>query len=590
MTPCMNNNSKLQRVKLVFSDTWQLIKPYFNSQEKHRARILIAAIVMLTIASVYVTRLIAEWNGVFSTARQQRQADAFWSALLQFPLLAIAFIVIAVYGFYLAELLELRWRKWMTENYLSRWLSYKAFYRLELQRFDKDVTTPDNPDQRIQEDVAQFTTQTVTLFKGLVNSILTLVLFLGLLWSLGDGTDIRLPAFLGGGEYDIPGFLVWIAFLYCGTASWITFKLGRPQQTLNYQKQMQEANFRHHLIRVRENAEAIALDRGEAVEQSQLRTRFYRLFDTSFALIQNQKKLLWFTSFYAVAAMVFTDVLLGPRYLRGDIEAGVLATAAISFGAVQSALSWLIDNYPDLAAWRATSIRLMGFNKVIAQPPEHLQHAFVADKDKLDATLTSITLPEGKTIVANEELHVNRGDLILLEGASGSGKSTMLRALAGIWPYAEGRVELPQDIMFIPQKPYFPEGSLRNALAYPSPPDTYTEVQLHAALLAVNLPAQVDQLDFEQAWNVVLSGGEKQRLAIARVLLKRPTWIIADEVSSALDIPTETLIYTKLVALVKENHGALISIAHRDTVRQFHDISWVLDPKTQKIITSRMIK
>jgi putative ATP-binding cassette transporter len=582
----MTISNKFALTKAMLQETWLLVRPYFHSEEKHRARWLVAAIIALTVTTVYVSRLIADWNGVFATAKQQRNADAFWDAMLQFPLLAVAFIVIAVYGFYLAELLELRWRKWLTDNYMQRWFAHQSYYRLELQRFGNHTTFPDNPDQRIQEDIAQFTTQTVSLFKGLVNALLTLVLFLGLLWNLADGITIPLPEALGG-EYDIPGFLVWVAFLYCGAASWITFKLGRPQRLLNYQKQMQEADFRHHLMRVRENAEAIALDRGEAVEQSQLRQRFGRLFDTSFALIQNEKKLIWFVSLYGLVAMVFTDVLLAPRYLRGDIEAGVMATAAVAFGAVQVALSWLIDNYPQLAAWRATSQRLTGFNRTISTPPTQVT-AISADNEQLQADLSAVNLPNGTTILSNEHLQLARGDTVLIEGPSGSGKSTLLRVLAGIWPYATGNVTLPKDVMFIPQKPYFPEGSLRNTLAYPQTGDHYTDEQLRTALQDADLPALVNALDTEQAWGSILSGGEKQRLAVARVLLKRPVWIFADEISSALDNATEARIYQKLMQLVTDNHGTLVSVAHRDTVKHFHRTRWQLDATTGHLTVSQI--
>lgn len=580
---------KLQQTGAALREAWGLIRPFFASEEKWPARLAVLLVVALTIAGAVLSRVNAEWAGTLSTALQQRDADTYWRQLAWFPAILVSIIVAAVYSFYLAQMLQLRWRRWFTQRYLQHWLENKSFYRLEIERNAPGVTGPDNPDQRIQEDINVFTELTVGLAQGLVRSLFILVIFTGLLWSVSEGADITLPQVLGGHALDIPGFMVWVALLYCGVGTFITFVIGRPQRQLNFDKQRLEANFRHHLVRVRDNAEAIALDGGERVEREQLGGRFDALLDTTRSLIQKQKNLVWFTTFYTFVAIVFTDMLLAPRYFRGEIEMGVLISTGMAFAAVQGALSWLVDNYPQLAVWRATTQRLAGFARSLQAPQEAVQHVAHGQPGAgLAARLDHVALPTGRKVLADVALRAGSGDRILIEGSSGSGKSTLLRVFAGIWPYAQGQMQAPADAMFIPQRPYFPEGPLRDALAYPEQAQRYSDAQLQQALRDAQLPALADKLDTTVAWGATLSGGEKQRLAVARVLLKRPAWVFADEASSALDNATEAHVYAELVKLVQEKGGALVSVAHRDTVRGFHTTRWRLDPQTQQVEVSAM--
>lgn len=596
---------KVQAARQALQEAWSLVLPYLRSDERWRALGMLVLMAVLTITATALTRANAEWAGALSTALQQRDADSFWRLLGWFPLLGGAIIVAAVVLFYVVQMLQLRWRRWLTQHYLQRWLGQQAFYRLELARNAPGVQVPDNPDQRIQEDVNVFTEMTLVLASGLLRSLLTLCLFTGMLWGVSEGADITLPQALGGAALDIPGFMVWIALLYCGLGTWITFIIGRPQRQLNFDKQRLEANFRHHLVRVRDNAEAIALDGGERIERAQLGGRFDALLDTTRTLIHKQKNLIWFSTFYMVTAMVFTDLLLAPRYFRGEIEMGVLISTSMAFAAVQGALSWLVDNYQQLAVWRATVQRLHGFERALAHdaatrsgacdsalvttlttPPAGGAAAGPAEGGQasaLQAQLQQVALPSGRAVLQHAQLQVLPHERVLLEGPSGSGKSTLLRVLAGIWPHAQGQVQRPANAMFIAQRPYLPEGPLRDALAYPDAADRYSDAQLRQALQDALLPGLVDALDTHAVWASTLSGGEQQRLAVARVLLKRPAWVFADEASSALDKAAEAHLYQQLVQLAQAEGGALVSVAHRDSVRAFHTTRWVLDPQTRQL-------
>ncbi|WP_252374338.1 ABC transporter ATP-binding protein/permease [Hydrogenophaga sp. 2FB] len=552
--------------------------PYFQSNEKWRARGLLLAVVLLNLGTVYMLVQINEWYRVFYDALQAKDQPVFWQQIGRFGWLALIYIVLAVYKFYLTQILQLRWRVWLTDHYMGRWLAHKAFYRMELARFtDDEHGNPDNPDQRIQEDLNLFTSYTVTLSMGMFNALITLVSFVGILWTLSGSLSFTAPAFFGGGQWEIVGYMVWAAVLYCVIGSAIAHWIGRPQVRLNFQQQMLEANFRHHMVRVREYSESIALDGGEGVERRHLDLRFADVMGNYFNLIRNQKQLTWFSSFFSQAAIIFPMIVAAPRYFSGAIQLGQLMQINSAFGRVQDSLSWLVDNYMALAVWKATTDRLIGFEKSLQHQSETRDDLSLTESsDGITAQGLTVALPGGSTLLAGVDLSVKPGDTVLLHGPSGSGKSSLFRAISGIWPHALGRVGLPKNAMFIPQRPYFPDGRLRDALAYPDPADQYTDAELKDALDAALLPALADELDREDAWGQKLSGGERQRLAIARVMLKKPAWVLADEATSALDEEAEATIYQRLVDRVKQAHGAIVSIAHRSTLAAHHRQRWTL--------------
>lgn len=571
---------KAAEFKAFLGRAWALALPYFQSEEKWKARLLLASIVALNLAFVYTLVLFNEWNRFFYDALQEKNYPVFIDQLIRYTVLAFIYIIIAVYRFYLTQHLEMRWRAWMTRHYLQRWLDHQVYYHLELTRYAAlgPNQSPDNPDQRMQEDLQLFASSTVSLSMGLLNAIVTLASFVGILWALSGEFSFSWH----GEAFTIPGFMLWVAILYCAIGTVLTHYVGRRLIPLNYEQQRREADFRHNLIRVREYSEAIALDRGEAVEYQQLNLRFGHVLSNYVKLIDAQKRLTMFTASFSQASTVFPFIVAAPRFFSGAIQLGTVMQIASAFSRVQDALSWFIDNYDSLAAWRATADRLTHFEDAIrkARQSAPLQHD--ATTAGLQASDLNLDLPTGSRLLAHTALQVQAGDSILLSGPSGSGKSTLFRALAGIWPLASGRVALPASSMFIPQRPYFPNAPLRDALAYPEPATQYDDETLKQALRDALLPQLVDQLDVTDAWSQKLSGGEQQRLALARAFLKKPAWIFADEATSALDEEAERTLYGKLLAMVKAGNGAIVSIAHRQTVATFHSRRWTLEKRSDE--------
>ena len=579
--------SNWQKTRLQLRRVWALSLPYFQSEDKWRARSLLAACVGLNLGMVYMMVLFNDWNRVFYDALQNRDAEVFWHQLGVFGILATCYIVVAVYKFYLTQLLELGWRTWMTRDYLQRWLSHHVFYRLELQA----QNGTDNPDQRIQEDVQQFTSDTVGLSLGVLDASVTLLSFIGILWALSGGFSFD----LGDSSYNIPGFMVWMALLYALSGSLLGHWIGRSMASLNFQQQRLEADFRHHLMRVREYSEAIALDRGADVERTSLQTRFAQVIDNFMRLLRVQKRYTWFSSGYGQAAVVFPMLVASPRYFSGAIQLGELMQISSAFGQVQESLSWFITNYSRLASWQATTLRLTSFQdqmhaieatrntqQLNAQEDLPAMDSDIADLgtpglNQLITPALTISLPNGAVLLDHVRFQVKAGDRVLIRGPSGCGKSTLLRVFAGIWPYVQpsASIVLPEDTVFMPQRPYFPQGKLRDALTYPQTQAQHNDTALQQALIDVHLPHLIDKLDEEGHWTQQLSGGEQQRLSMARVFLRQARWVFADEATSALDEALEHAMYEKLLAMVSTNHGALVSVAHRPSVSAFHNHQWV---------------
>ena len=575
-TPPSGLLAKFSAFRQFCARVWALSAPYFRSEEKWKARLLLLAIVLLNLGTVYMAVQFNDWYRVFYDALQNKDQTVFWQQMGRFSYLAFGAIIIAVYKFYLTQLLQMRWRAWMTRDYLRRWLSHRAFYKMELGRYTAAANaneSPDNPVQRIQEDVHSFTTATISLSMGLLNAAVTLVSFVGILWALSGSFGFT----LGGSSYTIPGFMVWAALAYCVVGSVLAHYIGRPLIKLNFLQQRYEANFRHHMVRVREYSESIALDNGETVERGQLDGRFTTVLANYLNLIRANKKLIWFQSFFGQAAVIFPFLVAAPRFFSGAIQLGELIQISQAFGKVQDSLSWFVDNYDTLASWRATTDRLTSFEDSMVAQTQDNESLVTTPSTALESTNLKLALPTGAVLLADTSLKAHTGDHILLKGPSGSGKSTLFRAFAGIWPFASGSIAKPGNAMFIPQHPYFPNGSLRDALAYPEPATAYSDDALRQALEEALLPDLAARLDQEDAWSQKLSGGEQQRLAIARVLLKKPKWIFADEATSALDETAEKTLYERLLALVKASGGAIISIAHRPNVAAFHDRQWTLE-------------
>lgn len=559
---------------------------------------LLAAIISLNLAAVYMLVLLNEWNRAFYDALQNKNEAVFWKELWHFLWLAFVYIIIAVYRFYLTQLLEMRWRRWLTDAFTSRWLKQQAFYHLELARFGNTSQTPaDNPDQRIHEDLNLFTSYTVSLSMGLLNAVVTLVSFVGILWSLSGDFSFT----WNGEAVAIPGFMVWMAVLYAAVGSVLSHYIGRPLMPLNYVQQRREADYRHLLIRTREFSDAIALDQGQGWQIQNLGHRFQLVLSNYLALIRAQKRLTWFTVGFGQLAVVFPFVVAAPRFFSGAIQLGELMQISSAFGRVQDALSWFVDNYASLASWRATTDRLTHFEDALRLAESHahgdrrrltpesvdLTEGKPSTQDAWKLVDLQVRLPQGQVLGTPQTRALERGDTVWIEGPSGCGKSTLLRTLAGVWPWYSGTLEVPEGAksvaQFLPQRPYFPNGTLRQALLYPETETAVADTQLQEALRLAELAHLVDRLDDEGVWNQRLSGGEQQRLALARAFLRQPLWLFLDEATSALDEATERKIYERLLRDAEQRGATVVSVAHRTGVGAMHRSHWQLAPATDSV-------
>jgi putative ATP-binding cassette transporter len=566
---------------------WRLSVPYWKSQERWRAWGLLLATVGLTLALVYMAVLFNNWNREFYNSLEQKNFEDFRDLLLYFSFLAALYIGIAVYRLYLRQMLTMRWRVWLTREYLGEWLDDQVYYRMEL-----DPHGTDNPDQRISEDLRLFTEGTIVLGLGLLNAVVTLGSFIFILWQVSG----PLSFMFAGSEFTVPGYMVWVAILYALAASVLSHYIGRPLIGLNFRQQRLEADFRFNLVRLRENAEGVALYHGEKPEHEGLAARFERVRENWWGLMHYTKRLTYFTAGYTQVALVFPFIVAAPRYFSGSITLGGLMQISNAFGEVQTALSWFVNAYTEIAAWKASVDRLLTFQKALdATAGEARSRGGIsvgtAAAPVLAASGVELALPPrggmpGRVIVSGASLTVKPGEHVMVSGPSGSGKSTLFRALAGIWPYGRGRVELPQDarVLFLPQKPYIPLASLRDAVSYPAPPGSFGDREIRKALAEAKLESFAGRLDEEQNWSMQMSPGEQQRLAVARALLYKPDWLFLDEATASLNEALETELY----ALLRERlpGTAFISIAHRPNVARFHERRYEMHPagETAKLV------
>ena len=440
----------------------------------------------------------------------------------------------------------------------------------------------DNPEQRIEQDCFNFTKQTLSLTLELILQVMTLVTFAVVLWNLSS--DLVLPVF---GGLAVPGFLMWVALAYALVGSLATYFVGRPLVRVNFMLERYNADFRYRMTRIRENAESIALYRGERDEGRGLEAAFARVYGTWWANMKYTKRLSWLTNGYRQAVVVLPIVLVAPSYFAGRIAFGVLQQTLDAFDQVQKALSWFVEFYTQLAEWKAVVDRLTGFSEaMVAAKEAAAQTAFVASPPQprqLKLEDVEVRLPGGEPLLEHVDVTVQQGESIALVGPSGSGKTTLFRVLAGLWPFGRGRVSLPKDarILFLPQKPYLPIGTLEEALSYPDTAGLHTNEACREILEACAMGHLVPRLDETANWSLVLSGGEQQRLAFARALLYRPDWLFLDEASSALDAPTERRMYELLRQRLPG--ATVISIAHKPEVVALHRRSVVIDPASHRL-------
>jgi putative ATP-binding cassette transporter len=541
---------------------WRLLRPYWVSEDKWIAWILVLVVVAANLSLVYITVRINAWNARFYNSLQDKNWHAFIAAIDEFSVLAFSYIFLATFQLYYRQMLEIRWRRWITHDFVSRWLKNNSFYRIQLNRLT------DNPDQRIADDLKAMVNLTLTLTLDLLSTVVTLVSFVSILWALSG----PLSFVMFDRRVTIPGYMVWAAFAYALVGSFFAQSFGRKLTAINYQQQRFEADFRFLLVRLRENAEQVAFYKGAPAEEENLHGSFGRIRQNWRLIMQYTKRMTLVTNTYGQLANIFPFLAASPRYFSGAMKLGVLFQMADAFGQVSTSLSWFINNYVTLATWRATGNRLREFLATVdAQPVEGgITLKPTPARGAVGTESLNLALPDGQPLAEIGSWNVAPGSRWLIRGPSGSGKSTLMRAMAGLWPFGQGKIDRPADSrqLFLPQQSYLPIGTLKAALCYPSRSDAFSDEDCREVLQTCRLPQIMTQLEESADWSHRLSPGEQQRLAAARALLQKPDYLFLDEATSALDRETEQAVYETLLRRLPRT--AFISVAHSEALTPLH--------------------
>jgi putative ATP-binding cassette transporter len=556
-------------------DAWRLARPYFmTSEERWSARGLLVAVIAMNLTLVALSVVLSFWRREFYNALQDKDWKAFLELLFLYRRTDSGFmpgfcevagvhIVLAVYSVYLNQMLQIRWRRWLTGEYLTEWMADRAYYNISLTA-DRAAVGTDNPDQRISEDLRDFTSMSLSLSLDLLSNIVSLCSFVGILWGLSGAIEaFGIP---------IPGYMVWVALAYALVGTTLTHLVGRPLSILNFRQQRVEADFRYALVRIRENMESIALYRGEDEEGVTLRDRFAGVIDNWYQIMRRTKLLNSLVNGYAQIAIIFPIVVAAPRYFSGGMQLGGLMQTVGAFGSVQSSMSWFVDSYADIARWRAIVERLSTFHRAIVKARAESQGGFVNVEGQQGVVrLRDVTmnLPDGTKLLEHADLTFTAGHSIVITGRTGSGKSTLFRVLAGIWPFGRGEVAVPPNSFFLPQRPYIPLGTLRHVITYPNAMDAFSDKEIDEALRDAGLANLCERVGHDDNWPQRLSGGEQQRVALVRALLAKPDWIFLDEATASLDPDAEAALYEVLKRRLP--NATLVSIAHRTSLMPLHE-------------------
>lgn len=527
---------------------------------------LLALIIAINLFQVALSVRLNFFSRDMFNSFQTKDAAAFWYQILViFISLASLWVVSGLLEMLSRYFLLIRWRSYLNRHYVNNWLGDGLHYEMQLIG-----NNTDNPDQRITDDLREYVENTHDLSIQLLNQVATLVSFIIILWGLSSGFTLPFTSI------PVPGLLVWVALLYAGLGTWLIHLIGRPLIGLNFQKERVEADYRFSLTRVREYGEQIALLKGQHAEAERLHKRFGAIIGNYLDIAWRMMKLTTFRFSFNQANVVFPYLLVAPYFFIGQITLGQMQQTAGAFSNVQAAFNFFIAIYTILAAYKAVVDRLTSFensmnrvgNELVTHPP-----AAVVAGAGTHMTLddVSVRLPDGKVLMKNVDLDFRKGETLLVTGPSGSGKSTLFRTIAGIWPFSSGKITVPkgESVMELPQRPYVPQGSLRDAVTYPAVTGTYSDEAIQSALKAAKLDHFSGNLDEVRLWSQTLSLGEQQRLAVARALLAKPDWLLLDEATAALDEQTESELYATIKALLPAT--TVVSIGHRSTLKAFHE-------------------
>ena len=562
-----------------FKDVWYLTKSYWKSEEKKKAYLDLVSIIALTLCNVYMLVLLNEWYNSFYSALQEYKAELVTKELWRFCALAAIYIALAVLTYSIQQSLIINWRRWLTERFLKIWLKNKTYYHLQMFGHDTD-----NPDQRISEDVSMFVEMTLNLSIGLLKAVCTFGSFVMILYNISG--PLKFTAF--GSEWTINGYMFWAALIYSILGTWATHVVGRKLVAINFIQQRYEADFRFSMIRMRESAESVAFYGGEEEEGKVFTDRFKRLMQNFWDLVYKRKELILLNSCYSQIAIIFPFMVAMSRYMSKAITLGGLMQISSAFSHVQNSLSYVCDTYSSLAQWQAVVVRLTYFahhmDEVSADADRFHLDRF-ATADNVEANAMQVNLPNGEVLLKPMSFVLKPGENVLVKGKSGCGKSTLLRAISGIWPYVEGKINLPDntELMFIPQKPYLPLGSLREALLYPGN-KPLEDAEINRLMELCQIGYLKEQLDVVADWSHVLSVGEQQRLAFVRAHIQKPLWLFLDEATSALDEDTEARMYELLESELEAT--TVVSVGHRSTLNKYHKQVLFIDKETKMVTLS----
>ncbi len=567
------------RKKYLLRRFWHTARGFWSRQRGDRlAWLLTISLIVLILANLAAMYGINLWNRkIFDALEKRDSATVLYLAGVFFPLAAVS-VAFGVTNVWARMTTQRRWRAWVSDAVISRWLRHGRYYQLNLVSGDHQ-----NPEGRLTEDLRVSTDAPIDFAVGVLQAALSALTFIAVLWTIGGALEIA----VGGFDVRIPGFLVIAAVFYAVLASGAMTVVGKRFVAVSEDRNQAEADYRYQLTRVRENGESIALLGGEEEERAGINRSLHTVLLRWRDLCRQHMKTTIVSQGSSLIAPVVPLILCAPKFLDGSMSLGVVMQAASAFTIVQAAFSWLVDNYPRLADWNASARRIASLMVSLdalekAESGDGFNRITRGETDDAAMKLInfSVSLDDGTAVVGDTEVVINKGERVLVAGESGTGKSTLVRAISGLWPWGGGEIQIQRDsrLFLLPQRPYIPTGTLRRAVAYPGAAEDWEPEQIKDILDKVGLAHLKDKIEEDAPWDQTLSGGEKQRLTIARVLLHRPDIIVLDEATSALDPKSQD----ELMKLLSEAMEGLtiISVGHRPELEQFHSRKIVLERRS----------
>ncbi|CAM3790997.1 ABC transporter ATP-binding protein/permease [Avibacterium endocarditidis] len=550
---------------------WLLAKNYLSPKQSLKPLCYFWVIIFFNLVAVRLDILFSNWYNAMYSALQEMNVSVFWQQMVVFSLLATVHVLNVLFTYYISQRFKIQWRTWLNGHYVEKWTANQAYYKTLYS-----LNQLDNPDQRIQQDIESYINSSLSFATGVISSTVSLIAFTAILWNLSGPMEIA--------GYEIPHMMVFLVFIYVLITSVIAFRIGRPLIKLNFANERLNANYRYSLIRLKEYAESIAFYRGEKMEQHLLFKQFNKIIGNIWQLVYRTLKLSGFNLAVSQISVVFPLLIQAGRYFSEQIKLGDLMQTAQAFGKVQESLSFYRNSYDDFAAYRAVLDRLTGFHSAINAVNQPSKTQLQDSQGEVAFQNLTIKRPDGKSLIENLNLTFPLGTRVLIQGQSGVGKTTLLRTAAGLWQYSEGTVICPQhSALFLSQKPYLPQGRLIDALYYPAmASEDCNLAAIQQIMQQVNLGHLTDKLEQEQDWTRVLSLGEQQRLAFARLLLHKPQVAFLDEATASMDEGLEDAMYQLLKSALPNT--TIISVGHRSTLLKHHrlhlqiqaDKSWKL--------------